>query len=192
MRPGERCAVELELNAVAQAFPAGRRIRLALSTSYRPLAWSPPKPVLLFVHAGQRAGAAGAPGRRAGRAAGPPLRRTRRGGPVTAVTPGEQRWTVSRDLVDYRSALEIVKNAGTVRFDDLDLTVTGDVRERYRWVADDSCSPVAETEWPVPFAHGEWVARSETRTRVSCTDTEVVIDARPGAKRRLAQSFAHA
>jgi hypothetical protein len=40
------------------------------------------------------------------------------------MTPGEQRWTVSRDLVSYRSALDIVKDAGTVRFDDLDLEVT--------------------------------------------------------------------
>jgi hypothetical protein len=196
MEPGERCAVEIELNAVAQAFPAGHRIRLSLSTSYWPLAWPPPKPVLLSVHTGHSALQLPVrpvaepdelPARPFGEPEGaPPI-------PVTALTPGEQRWTVSRDLVDYHSALDIVKNAGTVRFDDLDLEVTRDVRERYSWEADDFCSPVAETEWSVTFARGEWLARSETRTRVSCTDTEFVIDAQldgyEGARRIVSRNW---
>jgi hypothetical protein len=83
----------------------------------------------------------------------------------------EQRWTVSRDLIEYRSALGIVKNAGKVHFDDID--VTSDVFERYSWVADEFCSPVAETAWSMTFARDGWEARSETRT-----PTEFVIDAR--------------
>ncbi|UOX92307.1 CocE/NonD family hydrolase [Amycolatopsis sp. FBCC-B4732] len=185
LEPGQRRAVEIELNAVAQAFPAGHRIRLSLSTSYWPLAWPPPTPVLLSVHTGHSA--LELPVRPVGPPEGaPPM-------PVTALTPGEQRWTVSRDLVDYHSALDIVKDAGTVGFDDLDLEVTRDVRERYTWVADDFCSPVAETAWDVTFARGEWAARSETHTRVSCTDTEFVIDARldgyEGARRVVSRNW---
>lgn len=184
MEPGERCAVEIELNAVAQAFPAGQRIRRSLSTSYWPLAWPPPKPVLLSVHTGHSA--LELPVRPVAEPEGaPPMS-------VTALTPGEQRWTVSRDLVDYQSALDIVKNAGTVRFDDVDLEVARAVRERYSWEADDFCSPVAETGWTVTFSRGEWLARGETRTRVSCTDTEFVIDARldgyDGARRIVSRN----
>ncbi|MEV6828641.1 CocE/NonD family hydrolase [Amycolatopsis sp. NPDC051102] len=196
IQPGERCTVEVEMNAVAQAFPAGHRIRLSVSTSYWPLAWPPPKPVLLTVHTGQSglelpvrpvAEPDELPPRPFGEPEGaPPI-------PVTRVTPGEQRWTVSRDLVGYESALEIVKDEGTRRFDDLDLEVTRDVRERYRWVADDFCSPVAETEWVVTFARGEWQARSETRTRVACTETEFVVDARldayEGARRIVSRNW---
>ncbi|EOD59170.1 CocE/NonD family hydrolase [Amycolatopsis vancoresmycina] len=196
MEPGEQCAVEIEMNAVAQAFPAGHRIRLSVSTSYWPLAWPPPKPVLLSVHTGQSglelpvrpvAEPDELPSRPFGEPEGaPPI-------PVTRVTPGEQRWTVSRDLVGYESALEIVKDEGTQRFDDLDLEVTRDVRERYRWVADEFCSPVAETEWVVTFARGEWQARSETRTRVSCTETEFVVDAQldgyEGARRIVSRNW---
>ncbi|WP_103338982.1 CocE/NonD family hydrolase [Amycolatopsis sp. CA-126428] len=196
MEPGERCPVEIELNAVAQAFPAGHRIRLSLSTSYWPLAWPPPTPVLLSVHTGHSAlelpvRPVAEPDELPARPFGEP-----EGAPpmsVTAVTPGEQRWTVSRDLVGYQSALDIVKDAGTVRYDDLDLEVTRDVRERYSWVADDFCSPVAETTWDVTFARGDWVARSETRTRVSCTDTEFVVDAQldgyDGARRIVSRNW---
>ncbi|QKV73105.1 CocE/NonD family hydrolase [Amycolatopsis sp. Hca4] len=196
LEPGQRYDVEIELNAVAQAFPAGHRIRLSLSTSYWPLAWPPPSPVLLSVHTGHSglelpvrpvAEPDELPPRPFGEPEGaPPMA-------VIAVTPGEQRWTVSRDLVDYRSALDIVKNAGTVRFDDLDLEVTRDVRERYSWVADDFGSPVAETAWDVTFARGDWVARSVTRTRVSCTDTEFVVDAQldayEGARRIVSRNW---
>ena len=36
--------IGVEKTSVAQAFPAGHRIRLSLSTSYWPLAWPPPEP----------------------------------------------------------------------------------------------------------------------------------------------------
>ncbi|WP_410578499.1 CocE/NonD family hydrolase [Amycolatopsis sp. lyj-108] len=180
LEPGKRYRVRVELNAVAQAFPAGHRIRLSISSSYWPLAWPPPEPAMVTVHTGQStltlpvrpiAEADEVPARPFGEPEGAePL-------PATQVEPGEQRWTVSRDLIDYRSALDIVKNEGKVRFEDICLDVTRNVFERYSWVADDFCSPVAETSWSMTFARGDWEARSETRTRVSCTPTEFVIDA---------------
>src|SRR5262249_38704097 len=47
--PGTRYRVRLPLGDVAQAFPAGHRIRLALSTAYWPTAWPAPEPVRLTV-----------------------------------------------------------------------------------------------------------------------------------------------
>ena len=41
--PGERYRVRVTLNAMAQALPPGHRLRLALSTSYWPLAWPAPR-----------------------------------------------------------------------------------------------------------------------------------------------------
>ncbi|MEU4674007.1 CocE/NonD family hydrolase [Amycolatopsis sp. NPDC023774] len=181
MEPGRVCEVEFELNGVAQAFPAGHRIRLSLSTSYWPLAWPPPEPVTLSVHTGGSfltlpvrpvAEPDEVPANPFGEPEGAPPIAT------TQLTPPEQSWEVSRDLVAYHSALDIVKNSGAVRYDDIDLTVTRDVHERYTWVADDFCSPVAETEWVVTFERGDWSARSETSTRVSCTPEEFVVDAR--------------
>ncbi|MGW4398674.1 CocE/NonD family hydrolase [Amycolatopsis nivea] len=178
--PGEEYTVDFELNGVAQAFPAGHRIRLALSTSYWPLAWPPPEPVTLAVRTGASAltlpvRPTGEPDEVApdefGEPEGtPPL-------PTTQVSRPEQKWTVSRDLVDYRSALDVVKNSGTIRYDDIDLEITRDVHECYTSVADDFCSPVAETSWTVTFERGEWLVRTETYTRVSCTPEEFVIDA---------------
>src|SRR5262249_58647067 len=52
LEPGRRYAVRLPLRDVAHAFAAGHRLRLALSTSYWPIAWPSPEAVRLGVFCG--------------------------------------------------------------------------------------------------------------------------------------------
>ncbi len=53
MRPGQRTKVEIRMPSVAYAFPPGHKIRIALSTSYWPIVWPAPEPVLLTVFSGK-------------------------------------------------------------------------------------------------------------------------------------------
>jgi putative CocE/NonD family hydrolase len=55
LEPGAPTRVSLELDGIAQAIPAGHRIRLALSPAYWPWLWPAPKPVTLAVHAADSA-----------------------------------------------------------------------------------------------------------------------------------------
>jgi hypothetical protein len=50
LEPGRRTRVVLDLDAIAQAIPAGHRVRLALSPAYWPWLWPAPEPVTLAVH----------------------------------------------------------------------------------------------------------------------------------------------
>ena len=50
--PGQRYPVRMKLDHIAHAFASGHRIRIAVSTSYWPLAWPAPKAVTLGVHCG--------------------------------------------------------------------------------------------------------------------------------------------
>ena len=50
LEPGRRTRVVLELDAIAQAIPAGHRVRLALSPAYWPWLWPAPEPVTLAVY----------------------------------------------------------------------------------------------------------------------------------------------
>ena len=50
--PGRKYRVEIALNDIAQAFPAGHRIRLALATSHWPIAWPSPEMATLLVSTG--------------------------------------------------------------------------------------------------------------------------------------------
>jgi hypothetical protein len=50
--PGKRIQVRVQMNEIGHIFPAGHRIRLAISTAYWPIIWPSPRPVRLLVHTG--------------------------------------------------------------------------------------------------------------------------------------------
>ena len=173
--PGHRYRVAVPLNGVAQAFPAGHRIRLSLSTSYWPLAWPPPEPVRLSVHT------AGSSLELPVRPIAAPDEVTMRtfdepeGAAPLATTvrsPGQYRWDVSRNMITYESALDVVKGSGTVRYEDTGVEIGKHVHERYSWTADDFASVRGETEWVMTFARGDWSTRVETRQVLTCTPTD--------------------
>ncbi|MFE7898147.1 CocE/NonD family hydrolase [Streptomyces sp. NPDC057424] len=180
LEPGRRYRATLPLNGVAQAFPPGHRIRLSLSTSYWPLAWPAPKPALLSVH--ENSSTLTLPVRPVdepdevpsspfGEPEGtPPLE-------MTQVTPPEERWEVKRDLIDYHSELDIVKDRGTVRFEDIGLEAGRRAHERYTAVADDFTSVGGETTWTMRFQRDDWDVRVVTHTRLTCDETDFFVDA---------------
>jgi putative CocE/NonD family hydrolase len=181
LAPGRRYRVRVQLNGVAQAFPPGHRIRLSLSTSYWPLAWPPPRPVQLHVHAATSSLTLPVrPVAESDEVAVRPFDEPEGTPPIstTRLEPGDHRWTVSRDLVGYVSALEIIKDAGVVRYDDIGLDVARRAYERYSWVADDLSSAQGETEWTTQFSRDDWDARAVTRTELSCTPAEFRLYAR--------------
>ncbi|MEU3960664.1 CocE/NonD family hydrolase [Streptomyces buecherae] len=195
LEPGRRYRAVIQLNGVAQAFPPGHRIRLSLSTSYWPLAWPPPRPVLLSVYEGtstltlpvRPADRDEEPARPFGEPEGaPPLRTTR-------LSPVEERWDVRRDLVDYRAELEIVKDRGLVRFDDIGLDVGSRAYERYTSVADDFTSPSGESAWTMRFRRDDWDVRVETRTELRCDEREfqvhATLDGYEGDRRVFSRSW---
>lgn len=193
--PGRRYRVSVALNGVAQAFPPGHRIRLSLSTSYWPLAWPPPEPVELAVHTG--ASSLELPVRPAGRdderlpvfaepEGTPPIS-------TNQVEPGRHRWTVHRDLVEYESALEVVKDLGVSRIEDIDLALTRRAWEEYRWVADDFHSAEGENVWRMGFERGDWNVHTVTRTVLSSSAGEfrlhAQLDAYEGAERVFSKNW---
>src|SRR3546814_11990778 len=52
LEPGRRYKVRVKLNDIAHAFPAGHRIRVAVSHAYWPIAWPSTEPVALTLHTG--------------------------------------------------------------------------------------------------------------------------------------------
>jgi uncharacterized protein len=178
LRPGRRYRAVLELNSVGQAFPAGHRIRLSLSTSYWPLAWPSPRPVelRLFPETSSltlpvREEREPAELRPFGEPEGtPPATGTR-------LTPPEQRWEVKRDLIGYRSALEIVKDSGLVRYEDAGLDVGRRAYERYSAVADDLTSVGGASTWTMRFRRADWDVKVVTHTTLTCDEDQFFVDA---------------
>ncbi|MFF8669481.1 CocE/NonD family hydrolase [Streptomyces sp. NPDC015242] len=180
LEPGRRYRATIPLNGVAQAFPPGHRVRLSLSTSYWPLAWPPPRPALLSVHEGTSTLTLPVrpvdepdevPPSPFGEPEGTPPLATRQ------LTPPEERWEVKRDLVGYHAELDIVKDRGTVRFEDTGIEAGRRAHERYTAVADDFTSAAGETAWTMSFRRGDWDVRVVTHTRLSCDETDFFVDA---------------
>src|SRR5690606_35914017 len=97
--------------------------------------------------------------------------------PTTLVESGEEGWTVSRDLVDYQSALDVIKDLGIVRFDDIDLKVARRTTETYGWTGDDFTSVFGDVEWRMGFTRDDWAVSTVTRTKLTSTETDFFIHA---------------
>ena len=139
LEPGRPVRVRLRLNGIAQNFPAGHRLRLALSTSYWPMAWPPPEPVRLTVAlAGCRLLLPVRPPRPEDRAlrplgepvTAPPLKKTQ-------LTTTHHNWWVKRDLENDVATLEVIKDEGTYRIEEIDLAITDRTQEWYSSREDD-------------------------------------------------------
>ncbi|WP_031090579.1 CocE/NonD family hydrolase [Streptomyces sp. NRRL WC-3549] len=179
LEPGRRYQVRVPLHGVAQVFPPGHRVRLSLSTSYWPLVWPAPRPVLLSVY--EEGSTLTLPVRPSGgpddtalpvfgepEGCAPPE--------VTRLGEPEQAWTVSRDLVDYRSVLDIVKDRGLQRYEN---GIETGLRacEKYSWVGEDFGSVRGESAWEMRFGRPGWDVRVETRTVLTSDEDAFHVDA---------------
>jgi hypothetical protein len=180
LEPGRRYSVDVPLNGIAQAFPAGHRLRLSISTSYWPLAWPPPEPVTVTVLAGDsslslpvraphpeddaRLPDLGEP------EAAPDL-------DITPLEPGEHHWRVVRDLVTDTSTLEVVNDQGSFRIDETGTVVRRATNEWFSVCGNDVTSARGETRTERGLERGDWNVHVATRTVLTCTATDFVLSA---------------
>lgn len=164
LEPGRWYRARVTLNYIAQRFAAGNRIRLALSTSYWPLAWPAPKPVKLTVDAARTELLM-------------PVRPARkeqslRFAPPEGATPLQTRqlqpphhnWYVHKDLAEHATELEVVKDNGTRLIQETETELENATYEWYRSRDNSYESTVGETRTVRGFRRGNWHARILTRT----------------------------
>jgi putative CocE/NonD family hydrolase len=169
--PGKRTRVAVTLNDVGQVFPAGHQLRLAISTSYWPLAWLPPEPTTLTIY--PDACCLRLPVRP--RRDEPEVRfdppETAPPQEATTIEPRESWWRVTRDLGTNSSTLEVVKDGGVTHIEDIDLEIQHKAVEHYTVVGSDVSSARGETVWERGLARGDWSIRTVTRTSLTCDAT---------------------
>ncbi|MDI5983725.1 CocE/NonD family hydrolase [Halomonas sp. M4R5S39] len=167
LEPGRRYRVQVKLKHIAQQFAAGHAVRLALSTSYWPLAWPAPEParvtirpsrcrLILPVRAPRPAEESALPSFGEPEGAAPLAK--------TLLQPTQETWQVIRDLANDRTTLEVVNDEGRYRLDDIDLEIAARVTERYSYAYGNYDSVSGWTEWRRSFKRGDWEVRTLTRT----------------------------
>lgn len=165
LEPGRVYSVRVRMNHLGQIIPAGHRLRLSISSSYWPLAWPPSQPNRLTVYT--RDSQLTLPVRQAGDEHGrldfdppPPTPAP----PVTSLTAGEHRWLVQRDLETDCAMLEVIKDEGRYRLEDVDLEIVDNTHEWFTHHGDEFNSARGEVLSIRELIREDWVIRTRTRT----------------------------
>ena len=179
LEPGRRYKVRVKLTDIAHAFPAGHRIRVAVSNAYWPIAWPSPEPVTLTLHTG--ASALLLPVRKpraedAGLAPFPPAEATPPE-PMTVLKPGADRRSWTRDIATGETVLVIESDDGQTRFDTHGLVTDGGRRSVYRIGGTDPNSASVDIAFRLEVGRGDWQVRTQTRAVFRSTPTEFLVDA---------------
>jgi putative CocE/NonD family hydrolase len=163
--PGERYRLEIKLKDVAYELPKGHRLRVALSTSYWPLAMPAPRPATVTVHGGslslprRKAGDGPAQPPDLGQAWSPP--------PLEAkvlVAPERGRIRIERDAENGSATVDVVRNLGALHIADVDLDLTAVGSERYSMPAGDPAQARSEAQRRAEFKRADWHASVVTQS----------------------------
>jgi putative CocE/NonD family hydrolase len=141
--PGQRYQVRIQLNDAGSTFPAGHRIRLALSTNYWPMVWPAPETATVTVLGGTLE---------------LPVRPAR----VESLRP-----LLAPESAPPERPRQI--RPGVVRFDRIGLEVGNEWKFSNDLLGDDPLSAMAEMSRLTTIARDDWKVRIETSMRMTCT-----------------------
>ncbi len=170
--------VTVQLNDIAHGFPAGHRLRLAVSTCYWPMAWPSPAPVTLTLAAGAstltlperppRPEDSEVPEFAPPETAPPPEAR------VIAPAVGSRR--LERDLASGETRMRLVEDGGVVHIAAIDLELAEGMTCDYTIHEGDPLSAEAAWHWWSRRKRGDWDIEIETRTRLSASAEDFFVD----------------
>lgn len=189
LEPGCRFSVTLRLNDTAYAFPAGHRLRVAVSTAYWPMVWPSPDPVTLNLFADGTTlelpvRPVDEPLDQSLVPFGPPEGAPQLDNEVLA--EGEQSRRFEHDLTSGEMRMVMEWGKGAVRFSrsgllyDFRGAITNRIREQ------DPTSSVIETRMDQVLARDDWDTRTEINTTLACSRDDftltATVDAYEGGK----------
>jgi putative CocE/NonD family hydrolase len=163
LEPGRRTRVVVELDAIAQAIPAGHRLRLALSPAYWPWLWPAPEPVTLSVHTADSALVLPVREPRPEDAELRPFGEPEGAPPLEMKTlePDEGRRTLRRDFADGRTELIFDwAMGGRYRLVDAGLVAACWASTTYSIVAGDPLSAEVRCRAATELARDGWQTRA--------------------------------
>jgi hypothetical protein len=183
LEPGARYRVRVTMNDVAHAIPAGHKLRLAISTSYWPIAWPAPQAATVSIFTGESF--VDLPVR-------PPDPRdaelTPFGPPERAPTqpiqlrPAALKRIIERDLTVNETIYTISSDGdldgeAMARVEAINLDVGHTILNRFRIREEDPLSAQAQVVQKTLFRRGAWRTRVETYTRLSSTRDYFLLEA---------------
>jgi hypothetical protein len=154
MAPGERYRVRVQLNDAGSVFPAGHKVRLALSTAYWPMIWPSPERSTLLVFAGTL---------------DLPQRPPRAADARLPLLPGPESAPPEKPTIIRRGDVR------TERIDRIGLEVSTQSQSQFHIEENNPLSAVAELRRTQTMSRDAWQIRVETQIRLSSTAREFLL-----------------
>jgi hypothetical protein len=139
--------VRIKLNDAGSVFPAGHRIRLALSTAYWPMIWPSPEKATLLISAGTL---------------DLPVRPPGATDALLSLLPDPESAPPEKPTIIHRGDMRIE------RIDRIGLELGTQSKSRFHVEEDDPLSAVAELRRTWTMSRDAWQIRIETQMRLSC------------------------
>ena len=86
-------------------------------------------------------------------------------------------WRVSEDHDTGRITIEVRDHEGAAVIEPQQFFHSAEGWERYSILPNDPTSAEGEALWVHEMSHGDWSVRTETKTRLTCSDQDYQIDA---------------
>jgi uncharacterized protein len=184
LEPGKRYLINVTLNDIAYAFPPRHKLRLAISTSYWPIAWPAPQAVTVNVFTGASfldlPVRAPDEGDSALRPFEPPERAAAE---TTELRPAPLNRIFERDRTTNEAIYTVSTGRGDLnggkltRIKAINLDVGHTMLKRFRIGEEDPETAQAEVIQKTRFRRGAWTTRIETHTRFSSTVEDFLLEA---------------
>jgi predicted acyl esterase len=178
MIPGSMEDVDIMLDAAGYRFPAGHRIRLAISTAYWPMILPPPSTVTATIETGSCL--LSLPSRAAGNQSRPDMPEPDNPDPLPRyreISPSVTKRCVKRDLTTGATRYLIHEDTGAAEHPG-NLMISREVRdEEWTIKTDDPLSMTGTSRWTAELSRGAWSVRTRCEAAISCTAAEWLISA---------------
>jgi hypothetical protein len=145
---GQRYRVRIQLNDAGSVFPAGHRIRLALSTAYWPMIWPSPEQATLTIFGGTL---------------DLPVRPPQATDVLISPLPDPELAPPEKPTIIRRGDVHIE------RIDRIGLELGREYKSEFHVEDDDPLSAVVEVRQTHTMSRDAWQIRVETRMRLSCS-----------------------
>jgi putative CocE/NonD family hydrolase len=178
LRPGQFYDVTVRLNEIAQTIPVGCRLRVAVSTSYWPIAWPSPEIAILTIDpARSRLDVpvlVTAKGLR--KVVFAPAEQSQPGA-VTVRQPGSETRHVIHDIDKQRTSFVIKRNDGTYLIDDIGTEISFTKLKEYSLSPNDPAAARSLVACAAHYRRAGWNARVETELAMTSDQDQFHVEA---------------
>jgi len=176
---GQHYDVVVPLCEIAQTVPAGNRLRLAVSTSYWPMAWPSPRPARITVDPGRSSLELPTVGSDASLADVDfaPVQHAP-AAPVTVHDPGSERREVFHDIDTQTTTFRGTRDDGRYVIDDIGTEVAYTKIKEFTIQRDDPGQAISRVACTHAYSRGDWHPRVETEITLRSDSTHFHLTAR--------------